>query len=58
MLWPTLQAVQRSTRLEFAPWLAARHHFVRCLSGQWTRTLGAPAGARHVRGRVWELAHA
>lgn len=61
MLWDSLVAVQRSLR-EFAPWLAKQHHFVRCLSGKWTRTLGVPGfppgherTVRNIRGRVWEV---
>lgn len=58
MTWATLEAVRLATRCEFAAWLAARHHFVQCPSGRWTRTLGppqAPEGFRmeHVNGRVW-----
>ena len=60
MMWSSLQNLQTATRIEFVPALARQHHFVRCLNGKWTRTLGAPGapeGTRlvHVRGRVWHL---
>lgn len=66
MTWLTLRAAQTATQLEFASWLAERHHFVRCISGRWCVTLGPPASdvcydgvrmarARHVRGRVWHM---
>lgn len=55
MLWNSLADVQRATRIEFAAWLAAKHHFVKCPSGKWTRTLGAPDGCRNIRARVWEI---
>lgn len=63
MLWLTLKGAQQQTACEFAPWLAQRHHFLRLLSGRWTRTLGPPSvvedavgrpiRAMHVHGRVW-----
>lgn len=67
MTWSTLAAVQLATRCEFTRELAQRHHFVRCISGRWMRTLGPPGGdevcydgvhmarAQHVRGRVWHM---
>jgi hypothetical protein len=63
MTWDSLRAVEMSTKCEFRPDLAAAHHFVRLLSGKYTRTLGPPKllpeqeadGIRceHVRGRLW-----
>lgn len=53
MLWNTLRDVRRDTALEFAPWLAERHHFVSLPSGRWCRTLGVPQGCTQVSPRVW-----
>lgn len=56
MTWKSLSAVRSSTKLEFAPWLAARHVFVRLGDGRWTRVLGAPpADAVRVYGRVYHV---
>jgi hypothetical protein len=65
MTWPTLAVVQLATRIEFTKKLASAHHFVRLVSGRWTRTLGAPGPClydgvrtctpRLVRGRVWHM---
>lgn len=66
MTWATLAAVRASV-LEFseASGLREAHHFVRVLSGRWSRTLGPPANAtdsigrtltaRNVRGNVWHM---
>lgn len=66
MTWPTLRGVQMATRLEGKRSIAM-HHFVRCVSGRWCRTLGIPdsrpqsydgvhmAAIKHVRGRVWHM---
>ena len=63
MICDSLRSVEMSTKCEFRPDLAAAHHFVRLLSGKYTRTFGAPKllpeqeadGLRteHVRGRLW-----
>jgi hypothetical protein len=57
MTWETLNAVRTATRCEFSAALAARHVFVRLLSGRWGRCLDAPPlNAVHVRGNVYHLA--
>jgi len=41
--------------MEFASWLADRHHFVKLRSGRWTRTLGAPQHCKPLKAsRCWE----
>ncbi len=39
MNWKTLRAAKRATRIEFAPWLAAAHVFVKLPTGRWGRYL-------------------
>jgi hypothetical protein len=53
----TLREAQSTTRTEFVPSIAKRHHFVKLPSGRWCRTLGPPKGEGLVkkRGRVWHV---
>lgn len=55
MLWDTLKAARHSL-LEFSEQSGYRqaHCIVRLLSGKYTRTLGTPEHARHIRGNLWE----
>lgn len=43
MLFDSYKQVTQNTKLEFAPWLADKHQFVKLRSGKWTRVLGAPS---------------
>lgn len=56
MLWNTLEAV-RFSLIEFSKESGYReaHSLVRLASGKWTRVLGVPDNARHVRGNIWHV---
>lgn len=54
MLWDTLEKARLSL-LEFSKTSGYReaHCLVKLQSGKWTRTLGPPANATHIRGNIW-----